>query len=327
MRKPETEMNQSEDGPPLSGLLVVDLSQFLSGPYLAHAGVVIQNFRPGVAARLGLDWESVRQINPRIVYGSISGYGTTGPWVGLPGQDLLAQARSGVMWLTGDEDHGPVPMGLAIADMMAGVALSQGILSALVARGVTGRGRLVETSLLEALVDLQFEVLTTHLNDGRRPPRRAARRGAHAYLAAPYGVYEARDGWLAIAMTPLDRLGQLLDLPELVEAAADPAAGFSRRDPLRDLIASRVAGESVSHWLGILQPADIWCAEVLDWNALLESPGFAALDMLQTVTREDGVRIDTTRAPLTFDGHRPRSSAAAPRVGAHSAPIRAEFNL
>ena len=156
---------------------------------IATADVMIQNFRPGVIERLGLDYEAVRAINPRIVYASITGYGEEGPWVALPGQDLLAQSRSGLMWLNGDADQGPVPFGLAVGDMLAGSVLAQGMLAALVRRGVTGKGGHVETSLLEALVDFQFEVLTTHLNDGRRPPARSGFRSAHAYLAAPYGVY------------------------------------------------------------------------------------------------------------------------------------------
>ena len=115
-----------------------------------------------------------------------------------PGQDLLAQSRSGLMWLNGDEDQGPVPFGLAVADMLAGAAAAQGILAGLVRRGVTGKGSHVQTSLLEALVDFQFEVLTTHLNDGRRPPKRSDFRSAHAYLSAPYGVYPAQ----ATAISP-----------------------------------------------------------------------------------------------------------------------------
>lgn len=150
--------------------------------------------------RLGLDCDSVRALSPRLVHASISGYGEEGPWVTRPGQDLPAQARSGVMWRNGDAGQGPVPFGLAIGDMLAGVAASQGNLAALVRRGITGQGAHVETSLLEALIDLQFEVLTTHLNDGRRPPTRSAVRSAHAHLAAPYGVYPASDGYLAIAM-------------------------------------------------------------------------------------------------------------------------------
>src|SRR5690606_24905503 len=156
---------------------------------IGKADVVLQNFRPGVIKRLGLDYDTVRDLNPGIVYASITGYGEEGPWVQRPGQDLLAQARSGVMWLNGDADQGPVPFGLAIADMLAGAAVAQGVLAALIRRFRTGRGAHIETSLLEALVDFQFEVLTTYLNDGRRMPKRSGYRSAHAYLSAPYGVY------------------------------------------------------------------------------------------------------------------------------------------
>ena len=147
---------------------------------IARADVVVQNFRPGVIERLGLDYASAKAINPGIVYASITGYGADGPWAMLPGQDLLAQARTGLMWLNGDHDQGPVPFGLAIADLLAGSAIVQGVLAALVRRGRTGEGAHIETSLLEALVDFQFEVLTTFLNDGGRMPERSKFRSAHA---------------------------------------------------------------------------------------------------------------------------------------------------
>ena len=378
---------------PLSGLVVLDLSQFLSGPYcalrlrdlgarvikverpdggdlsrrlylsdteiggdstifhainrgkeslaidmknpddlaslrrlIARADVLIQNFRPGVIGRLGLEYDSVRALNPRLVYASISGFGEEGPWVTRPGQDLLAQARSGVMWLNGDAGQGPVPFGLAIGDMLAGVAASQGNLAALVRRGITGQGAHVETSLLEALIDLQFEVLTTHLNDGRRPPTRSAVRSAHAYLAAPYVVYPASDGYLAIAMTPIPKLAGLMGIAGLAPHCDDPASWFAARDTIKALIAETVAKRTVDDWLAVLEPADIWCARVLDWPEMLASEGFRALDMLQTVTRADGVSILTTRAPVRIDGVRPQV-AAAPQIGAHSAALRAEFGL
>jgi crotonobetainyl-CoA:carnitine CoA-transferase CaiB-like acyl-CoA transferase len=380
--------------PPLAGLTVLDLSQFLSGPYaalrlmdlgarvikierpdggdlcrrlylsdteiggdstlfhainrnkeslaldlkkpedlaalkqlIAKADVMIQNFRPGVIDRLGLDYAQVQKLNPRIVYASITGYGEHGPWVDRPGQDLLAQARSGVMWLTGDEDQGPVPMGLAVADMLAGADIAQGILAALVRRGVSGKGGHVQTSLLEALVDFQFEVLTTHLNDGGRLPKRANFRSAHAYLSAPYGVYAANDGYIAVAMTPISKLMDLMQIEELAPFAGDSKSWFTERDAIKRIIAQRIAQQDVAHWLAILEPADIWCAKVLDWRELMESEGFRALDMLQTVEREDGVRIRTTRSPLSIDGARPPVSRAAPRIGEHNAKIRAEFGL
>lgn len=244
-----------------------------------------------------------------------------------PGQDLLAQSRSGVMWLNGDEGQGPVPFGLAIGDMLAGAAAAQGILAALVRRGISGKGSLIETSLLEALVDFQFEVLTTHLNDGRRLPARSGFRSAHAYLSAPYGVYPAKDGYLAIAMTPIPKLADLLEMPELDAYRDDPATWFSERDRIKALIAKRIAENTIDHWLGVLEPADIWCARVLNWNELLESEGFRVLDMLQTVVREDDVSILTTRSPLRVNGKRAQVDRAAPRIGEHSTSIREEFGL
>lgn len=378
---------------PLSGLLVIDMCQFLSGPYaslrlqdlgarvikierpgsgdlsrtlylsdteiggdstifhainrskeslaldlkdpgdlealkrlLQKADVVLQNFRPGVIERLGLGYQAVRTLNPGIVYASITGYGEAGPWVNRPGQDLLAQARSGVMWLNGDEGQGPVPFGLAIADMLAGANIAQGILAALVRRGVSGKGAHVETSLLEALIDFQFEVLTTHLNDGQRLPRRSEFRSAHAYLSAPYGVYPTADGYLALAMTPIGKLRSLLDL-EALDPYDDPKTWFSDRDTIKQILARHLATMPTDHWLSLLEPADIWCAKVLTWPELMESEGFRILDMLQTVTRDDGVSIRTTRVPLRIDGKRPRADRAAPMIGEQTDRIRKEFGL
>lgn len=294
---------------------------------LGKVDVLVQNFRPGVIERLGLDYATVRAINPKLVYASISGYGEEGPWVKRPGQDLLAQARSGVMWLSGDDGDGPVPMGLAVGDMLAGAAAAQGILAALVKRGISGAGSHVETSLLEVLVDFQFEVLTTYLNDGKRMPKRSGFRSAHAYLSAPYGVYAASDGFLAIAMSPIPRLQQLLPLEELAPYSDDPKSWFTARDEIKRLIAGRIKARTVDEWLAILEPADIWCARVLDWDHLMASEGFEVLDMLQRVERDDDVSILTTRSPIRVNGARPKTTRAAPRVGEHTAEIRAEFGL
>ena len=294
---------------------------------LARADVVIQNFRPGVIERLGFGYGDVRSLNPRVVYGGISGYGEEGPWASLPGQDLLAQALSGGMWLSGSEGHGPVPFGLSIADMLAGHALAEGILAALVRRGVTGEGAHVQTSLLEAMVDLQFEVLTTHLNDGGRLPARSAFNNAHAYLAAPYGVYPTRDGHLALAMTPLPKLAALLGLGDIGGLADAAGAGFSERDRLKRVIADRLAQGTTEHWLAVLRPADVWCAPVLSWPELLAEEAFRRLDMLQTVRRADGTVLRTTRSPVRMGGCRPQGSRAAPRIGEHTEAIIREFAL
>lgn len=292
---------------------------------IARADVLIQNFRPGVIERLGLGYEEAKAINPRLVYAGVSGYGETGPWAGIPGQDLLAQSLSGVTWLNGHEGDGPVPLGLSIADMLAGHALTEGILAALVRRGITGEGAHVQTSLLEALVDLQFELLTTHLNDGRRLPARAEFRNANAYLAAPYGIYPTRDGYLALAMMPLVQLAKVLPLPALEDFSVQDA--FGRRDEIKRLIAATLSRQDTAHWLARLQPADVWCAEVLDWPRLLRSEAFNLLDMLQTVRRGDGTPVQTTRGPVRIDGRRAMSARGAPQVGEHGEAIRREFGL
>lgn len=293
---------------------------------IARADVMVQNFRPGVMERLGLGYDKVSQINGRLVYGIVSGYGNAEAWRDRPGQDLLAQARSGIMWLSGDEGDPPTPMSLAIADMLAGHNLCEGILACLVRRGVTGRGGMVETSLIEALLDFQFEVLTTHLNDGRRPPRRSAFRNAHAYLAAPYGVYDTANGHLALAMTHLPTLGKLLDLPALQEIS-DQADGFRRRDEIKQIIAQRLKEHSTEHWLEILNAVDIWCAEVLDWPELFASQAFEQLAMIQTLKDERGIEILTTRLPIRLDGSLLTSERLAPRVGQQTEAIQSEFGL
>jgi len=292
---------------------------------IARADVVIQNFRPGVIERLGFDYEKAREINPRIVYASISGYGDEGPWRGRPGQDLLAQARSGVMWLNGDADQGPVPFGLAIADLLAGSAVAQGVLAGLVRAGRTGVGAHIQTSLLEALIDFQFEVLATHLNDGGRIPTRSTFRNAHAYLSAPYGVYRTADGWLALAMTPLDGLASLLGVPELV--GLPPDAPFRDRDAIKRRLAERLATQSSAAWLAVLEPRDIWCSEVLNWSELFDSENFKLLDMVQTLRKDDGFSIRTLRSPIRVDGERGLSDRPAPRVGENTEALRKEFGL
>jgi CoA:oxalate CoA-transferase len=293
---------------------------------VGRADVLIQNFRPGVMERIGLGPGECLELNPRLVYGVVTGYGRTGPWVGLPGQDLLAQSLSGLPYLNGNAGDPPLPFGLSVADLSASAHLVQGILAALVRRSVTGRGGLVEVSLLESVLDLQFEVTTTFLNDGGRLPQRSSVNNGHAYLGAPYGIYATADGFLALAMGSIPRLGELLELPALA-AFADPRTWFSRRDEIKRLIADHLRSRPTRHWLDRLQPADYWCAEVLSWDRLWATEGFRALDFVQEVRREDGPSLRTTRCPITIDGERFTSGRGAPRVGQHTAQIQMEFSL
>ncbi len=290
------------------------------------ADVLVQNFRPGIMERLGLGYAAVHELNPRLVYATVTGYGNEGPWRDKPGQDLLAQALSGITWLSGNADQGPVPFGLAAADLLAGAHLVQGILACLVRRGVTGTGGLIEVSLLESVLDYQFEVLTTHLNDGGLLPQRSAVNNAHAYLGAPYGIYATADSYLALAMSPVPRLGELLGCDALL-AYADPQTWFTHRDEIKSLLAEHLRSNTTAHWLGILDPADVWCADIFTWPQLLEHDAFKVLRMTQRVSRANGAAFTTTRCPIRVDGEILTSEVGSPNVGADNKQIVREFNL
>jgi len=293
---------------------------------LTHADVMIQNFRPGVIDKIGLGYDAVREINPRLVYGEVTGYGSTGPWRNKPGQDLLVQSLSGLPYLNGDAGQPPVPFGLAVADMMAGAHLVQGILAALIRRGKTGQGGKVEVSLLESVLDLQFEVLSTYLNDGGKAPQRSAVNNAHAYLAAPYGIYATADGYLALAMGSIIRLGELLGCPALT-TYTNASSAFDERDEIKSILVQHLQRNTTAHWLSILEPADIWCADVLTWDRLFAHDAFKALNMIQTIDSRPGAVMRTTRCPIRIDGEIYTSSLAAPHIGEHSQALSTEFHL
>mgnify|MGYP006084384793 FL=1 len=293
---------------------------------ILKADIITQNFRPGVIERIGLDYETVKKINPKIVYGSVTGYGNKGPWKDLPGQDLLAQSRSGLVWLNGNGNDAPTPMGLATADMFAGHYLVQGILAAVIKALKNGQGSHVQTSLMEAMLDFQFEVLTTYLNDGKRKPKRSNYNNAHAYLAAPYGIYKTNDGYIALSITPIPKLGELIKL-DSIKKFIDKKEWFSKRDEIKELIGNHLITNGTKYWLDILQPADIWCSEVFEWDKMLEHEGFKVLDMLQKIKRSDGLSIETLRCPIRFNDQIFKSEVAAPKIGQHTKDIQKEFNL
>jgi crotonobetainyl-CoA:carnitine CoA-transferase CaiB-like acyl-CoA transferase len=293
---------------------------------IARADVMIQNFRPGVLERIGLGYDDVANLNPKIVYGIVTGYGATGPWADLPGQDLLAQSRSGLAWLSGDADRPPTPMGLSVCDLAASAHLVQGILACLVRRAVTGKGGKIEVSLLESILDLQFELTTTFLNDGGKFPQRSAVNNGNAYLGAPYGIYATADGFLALAMGSVIKLAELLELRALA-TYTNADSWFSARDEIKALIREHLKVKPTKHWLDRLVPADYWCAEVLNWQQLFQHAAFAQLDWVMEVQREDGPTMQTTRCPITIDGVHFKSRLGAPRVGQHTETIAKEFNL
>lgn len=293
---------------------------------LARADVMLHNFRPGVMERLGLDYQTVKEINPSIIYAEISGYGAEGPWKNLPGQDLLLQAVSGLTWLSNDHDESPTPMGVAVVDILTGTHAVQGILSALYRRGITGEGALVQVSMFESILDFQFEVLTCYYNDGNQLPVRSAVNSAHAYIAAPYGIYKTQSGYMALAMSNIVLLGELLQCAPLA-AFTDSNDWFSKRDQIKQILADHLATNTAEHWLSILEKADIWCAPVMNYDELMQQEGYRVLNMEITVKTANGLTVSTTRCPIRVDGQLLVSDKGAPLLGEHNSVIDRQFGL
>jgi crotonobetainyl-CoA:carnitine CoA-transferase CaiB-like acyl-CoA transferase len=293
---------------------------------IEQADVVMHNFRPGVIDRLGLDYKTLSKTNPSIVYGEISGYGKEGPWKDKAGQDLLVQSLSGLTWLSGNKNDGPVPMGLAIVDILSGANLVQGLLAGLVRKGIQGVGAKIEVSMLESVIDFQFETLTTFYRDGCEPTERTASNNAHAYLGAPYGVYKTKNGYLALAMGQIPVLGDLLNCQKLKKYTEIPS-WFDQRDEIKEVLANHLVTDTTQKWLSVLEPADIWCADVLDWKSLLNHEAFKVLDMVQEVKMGDGFSFKTTRCPIRIDGNILVSEKGTPSLGEHTHAIVNEFKL
>ncbi len=291
---------------------------------IAKADIMTHNFRPGVMDKIGLTFEDALNINPKIIYGTITGYGEKGPWAKKPGQDLLLQSLSGLSWLSGRKSQEPVPFGLAVADLMCGNHFVQGILTALLKRAKTGKGVQVEVSLLESVLDIQFESITSFLNDGGQLPERGDVKGsAHAFLSAPYGVYKTQDGYISLAMGDLLYIGNLLEIN--LEKYADKHQWFASRDEIRELLASRLSTQTTEHWLNLLQCKGVWCGKVLNYNDLDSQPFVKDLQLKQTVKNSAGETLVTTRSPIQLDGTILASSKAAPKVGEDNLQIHEQF--
>lgn len=289
---------------------------------IARADVLTHNFRPGVMESFGLDYASVQTLNPRIVYGAISGYGKEGPWKHRPGQDLLLQSMSGLAYMTGNDQDNPMPFGLSIADSICGAQMVQGILAALVRRQKTDRGAVVEVSLMESLLDFQFEFLTTYHSSGQLP-RRSQFNNGNPLLSAPYGIYSTANGYLAVAMVNIQQLAKAIDSTLLGGYGQEQA--FSHRDEIKQLLSQHLAGQPTAYWLEKLHAEDMWAMEVLDWNSLMAHEGYRALDMEQTVNTGKGKRLLTTRCPIRINGERLFSAKAAPALGQDNEKIVMEF--
>jgi crotonobetainyl-CoA:carnitine CoA-transferase CaiB-like acyl-CoA transferase len=239
---------------------------------IARSDVVIENFRPGVMARLGLGYEALSRVDPRIVYCASSGYGPEGPYRDYPGQDLLIQALAGTMWLNGRRDDPPTAIGFGIADVAGGFHIVMGVLAALHERATSGRGQRVDVNLLNALLTVQTHELVYYANTADPPVRPGANTTA-AYAGAPLGVYACSDGFIALSMMNIGRLAGLVGAESLLEL--DVANEIPRRDEIHAALEACFRRGTRDGWIARLREHDVWCAPVQTLDETMADPQVA----------------------------------------------------
>jgi crotonobetainyl-CoA:carnitine CoA-transferase CaiB-like acyl-CoA transferase len=297
---------------------------------VARADVVVENFAPGVTARLGLDWPALAAVNPRLVYGSISGFGQEGPWSARPGYDQVAQGMSGLMSVTGLPGQGPVRSGHAVADSSAGVYLAFGILAALIRRDRTGEGAWVRTSLLEALVAMLDFQAARPLIEGDVP----AQQGNYHPTAVPMGTFPAGDGVFNLAPgtnSHFRAVCRVLGRPEWAddERYARPGARARRRDEVNEMIAAVTRTRPAEHWIEAFLAEGVPAGPVLDLGQMWAHPQIEQLGMAQPIEHPTRGRVAVVGQPLTF-GDDPKGRGvrrAAPALGEHTDQILSELGL
>jgi len=286
--------------------------------------VVVENFRPGVMERLGLGYQDLSEINPSIIYCSSSGYGTEGPYRDRPGQDLLAQAMSGLMSITGNKEGLPMPAGVAISDWMASGLMVAGILAALHHREKTGEGQKVEVNLLDALLDMQAQEAVTYLNSGATP-QRGERNIGHVYHEAPYGVYETKDGYIALSLSPLKDLGELLELPELGEKYSTTEDAIKNRDEIARQINGQLSDKPTSHWVNLFLDKDLWCAPVQDYDEVFNDPQVKANEMVVDIDHPVIGEFKATGVPINMNKSDCTVEKPPPMLGEHNEEVLQEL--
>lgn len=290
------------------------------------ADVVVQNFRPGVLAKLGYGYEDFKAVNSRIIYCSGSGYGETGPYVDRPGQDMLIQGLSGLSFNTGRGDGPPIPAGAGLADQIGAMNMVYGILSALYYREKTGKGQKIEVNLLAGMLAHLGQEYVGVLNLGQDFVRPKSGIG-HPGMQAPFGVYETSDGgYVSIAMSPFKTLYDTLNAPELA-VYDDLETLFEKRDEVWEKVNAETRKYTKADLLERLLAVDIWCAGVNTIREASEDPQVRHMGMITSYQHPRGgtVRVvapavKMSETPATID--RP-----APLVGQHGRQILAEFGF
>ncbi len=291
------------------------------------ADVLVQNYRPHVAEKLGIDYATLSAINPGIVCGAITGYGWDGPMKDRPGQDLLLQSFTGLTFNGGSADGLPAASPLYMVDVTASHLLGEGILAALVARSMTGKGQEVKVSMLAGITEMQVQEITSYLS-ADAPPARGQAPQVSIYQEPPYGIYACAKGYLAISQADLAILAPLLDLPELAELKGarppqgDAVALTAWRDRIVELVGTRLKTRPAAEWDAILAAEGIWCMVVNDYAAFLDHP--QAQTALVEMEHPSGGRYRTVAPAIQFSGQPQPDLFSAPVYGADSREILAE---
>jgi crotonobetainyl-CoA:carnitine CoA-transferase CaiB-like acyl-CoA transferase len=289
---------------------------------VATTDVVMENFRPGTMTKLGLGYETLKALNPGLIYAVATGFGSEGPYKDRPGQDLLLQALSGLAMRTGRADGQPTAVGAVIVDQHAASLYAMSILAALFARTKTGKGQLVEVNLYQAAIDLQVEPLTAWLNGAPSPTSRGPAGIAAWFSPGPYGIHATADGHLAISMASPKALAVALESDDLKEFG--DADSFSRREDITRLVAERLKDKSTADWLPLLEAARIWHAPVQDYRDLQTDPQLQHLGAFQTVDGAQGAPVTMVMHPARYDGHSPQIRLVPQRLGAQTREVLEE---
>ena len=292
---------------------------------VADADVFLQNYRPGVAARLGLDYESVRAVRPDIVYVSMSGYGEDGPYVDRPGQDLLLQSLSGALYSAGRTEDPPQAGPYFVADAITAYSAFEGVLAALLHRERTGEGQKVEVNMLDAMIAMQMQELSVRTVGGV-PQTRGHEIHAHSYIRAPYGIFPTSDSYLALAFADLGLLADIFGDPGLAEWDAE-RDGFKHRDAISAAVARHLRTDTTASWLERLGGRGVWVGPVNSYDDVIDDPqvrhngSFVTYDHpTEGTVTTPGFAFRLTATPATVE-------RGAPTVGEHTTEILAELGL
>lgn len=286
------------------------------------ADVFLQNYRPGVAKRLGVDYETLSALNPRLVYVSMSGYGEDGPYRDRPGQDLVLQGMSGAMLSAGRDGEPPTPAGQYLVDAVTAYTAFEGALAALLHRERTGEGQLVQVNMLDAITTLQMQELSV-FTVAHKPQARSAESHAHVYIRAPYGTFATSDGYVIIAFPKLRTLGEVIGEPSFF-TMDDETDTWTRRDEIFAKTRERLKTRSSAEWLAALRAADIWCGPVYGYADLVDDPQIAHNGTFVEYDHPTEGHVKTPGFPIRFSKTPSTVARGAPLTGEHSQEVLRE---